>query len=111
MLYQLCTIIRSIPTPPSVAFAIRYLSYSPLTAPNKAAITRKKIHLLCLKSIPSRRPLLLNIKKDMAASVTPAHCQPFKRSPNTSKAPTSTITGRVALIGPTIVSGRCFIAK
>ena len=44
-------------------------------------------------------------------SSTPVHCQPFRRSPNIRVAPTRTRTGRVAFIGPTSVSGRCFSPK
>ena len=45
------------------------------------------------------------------ANITPIHCHTFKRSPNTTIAPTNVITGRVALIGPTIVRGRWAMAK
>ena len=97
--------------PPSAGDAIRYLSYSPLTAPNAAAPTIIHIQWSRLKSMPSFLPLWLSIRNDITASSTPAHCHRFSRSPNTSSAPTSTITGRVALIGPTMVSGRCFMPK
>ena len=69
------------------------------------ANTKKKIHLLCLKSMPSLLPLLANRNREIIARLTPTHCQAFNRSPKTSIAPTSVITGRVALIGPTIVKG------
>ena len=87
-----------------------YLSYSPLSAPSAAASTRKNIHLLCLKSMPSFLPLRLSRKNDTADSPTPIHWYILRCSPNTTTAPTSTITGRVALIGPTMVMGRCFMA-
>ena len=61
--------------------------------------------------MPSFLPLLLKRKNDTTANSTPIHCHTLRRSPNTSIAPTSTITGRVALMGPTKVSGKCFMAK
>ena len=38
-----------------------------------AASTIKRIHLLCLKSIPSFLPERLNIKNDRTANITPIH--------------------------------------
>ena len=111
MLYQLCTIIWLSPTPPAPTGAIRYLSYSPLTAPKAAAATIIHIQLLVLKSMPSFLPLRLSMKNEATASNTPIHCQTLSRSPKNRNAPTSTITGRVALIGPTMVSGRFFMPK
>ena len=90
---------------------IRYLSYSPLTAPSRAASTMNQIHRLCWKSMPSFLPERLSRKNETMASNTPIHWYRFRRSPNISKAPTRVMTGRVALIGPTMVSGRCFIPK
>ena len=88
-----------------------YLSYSPLTAPVTAARAMQSIQTLCAKSTPSRRLERLSMKSDTSASRTPVHWQAFSRSPKTSMAPTSTMTGRVALIGPTMVMGRCFMPK
>ena len=51
------------------------------------------------------------MKGDANPSSMPAHWSRLSRSPKISKAPTSTITGLVALMGPCIVSGRCFMAK
>ena len=71
----------------------------------------QSIQTLCAKSTPSRRLERLSMKSDTSASRTPVHWQAFSRSPKTSMAPTSTMTGRVALIGPTMVMGRCFMPK
>ena len=51
------------------------------------------------------------MKNDKIAISTPIHCNIFSLSPKISIAPTSTMTGLVALMGPTMVSGRCFIPK
>ena len=88
-----------------------YLSYRPLAAPVTAAAARQRIQTLCRKSTPSRRPERLRSTSDVSASATPIHWNPLSRSPKTASAPTSTNTGRVALTGPTIVRGRCFIPK
>ena len=50
-------------------------------------------------------------QEEREVSTTPVHWQALSRSPKMSMAPTSTMTGRVALIGPTMVIGRCFMAK
>ena len=70
-----------------------------------------RIQTLWVKTTPSRRLERLSRKSDTRASATPVHWQALRRSPKIAKAPTSTITGRVALIGPTMVSGRCFMPK
>ena len=44
-----------------------------LQHPLTAARTMKRIHLLCLKSIPSFFPERLNIKKEAMANITPIH--------------------------------------
>ena len=53
----------------------------------------------------------LSISRDTIARTTPPHCQPFSFSLKRSIAPRRTRIGLVALIGPTIVMGRCFSPK
>ena len=88
-----------------------YLSYSPLTAPIIVAAATHHIHLLLLKSIFSFFPAQLIIYMEKIVSRMPAHWYMFSLSPKMTIAPTSVRTGRVALIGPTMVNGRCLRPK
>lgn len=88
-----------------------YLSYRPLQAPVIADAAMNHIHLLWAKSTFSFLLERLSISRESIARTTPPHCQPFSLSPNRSVAPRSTRIGLVALIGPTIVIGRCFRPK
>ena len=67
-------------------------------------------HLLCLSEKPSFEPMWLMTNSDMKPRVIPIHCIGLSRSENINNAPTSTMTGRVALTDPVMVSGRCLMA-
>ena len=90
---------------------MRYLSYNPLHAPRTAAATSRSTQTFDLKSMPSFFPLRLSIQNEKMATQTPAHWSRFSLSPKISIAPTSVMTGLVALTGPTMVSGSFFMAK
>ena len=111
MLYQPCTAILFSPTPPLAGDAMRYLSYSPDMAPSTLARNTKYIHLSLNQFMPSFLLVYFSSSIPISATSTPSHCHRLRRSAKIIMAPTSTMTGRVALIGPTIVSGRCFSPK
>ena len=87
------------------------LSYKPLTAPITVPTATHHIHLFLTKSICSFLLERLIRKMDRIERSTPIHWHRLSLSPKKSMAPTRTITGLVAFIGPTIVIGMCFIPK
>ena len=76
------------------------MSYRALTAPSIVAPIAIQSHRECFIEKPSRAPRREMKKSDAKPSSTPAHWSALSRSPNTTSAPTSTITGREALMGP-----------
>ena len=75
-------------------------------APKMLARKTKYIHLFRPQLMPSFFEVCFSNSMPSSATVTPAHCHTFRCSAKIIIAPISTITGRVALIGPTIVNGR-----
>ena len=68
-------------------------------------------HLLCLREKPSFLPMRLMKNNEQNPMKIPVYCNQLSFSPNITTAPSNTSMGRVALIGPLMVMGKCFMEK